>query len=129
MAPLCSFLNSRFLHWSFVAGLLAAVWITYWPSLEHVPRADQWAYLIDTQHCRSLGELWSESYSYNRVRAVGPGDADLFRPVLFALLVAEKHFFGNNFVPSQAIGLILHSVIVLMLLTLLRRIATMTNHG
>lgn len=118
-----SFVQSRRLNLLFLAGLIAAIWATYWPSLQHVPRADQWAYLIDTLHCRTLGELWSESYSYNRVRAVGPGDADLFRPILFALLVAEKHFFGNNFVPSQAIGLVLHTAVVVLLFTLLLRIS------
>ncbi|GEM_PF-2900584 len=118
------FVQPRRLNALFMIGVVAAIWIAYWPSLEHVPRADQWAYLIDTLHCRSLGELWSESYSYNRVRAVGPGDADLFRPILFALLVAEKHVFGNNFVPSQAISLLLHTTVALLLLALLRRIAS-----
>lgn len=113
----------RFLHFVFSAALVAAIWASYWPSLEHVPRADQWAYLIDTLHCETFGELWSMSYSYNRVRAVGPGDADLFRPVLFALLVVEKHCFGNNFVPSQVIGLGLHTAVILLLLAILRRIA------
>lgn len=119
----------RYLHPLFVAALVAAIWATYWPSLEHVPRADQWAYLIDTLHCETFGDLWSMSYSYNRVRAVGPGDADLFRPVLFALLVVEKHFFGNNFVPSQVISLALHTAVVLMLLALLRRIAASNSPG
>src|SRR5438552_2910322 len=115
--------NPRFCDALFLISLSTAIWITYWPALDHVPRADQWAYLIDTLDCRSLGELWTRSYSYNRVRVVGPGDADLFRPILFALLVAEEWLFGNNFMPSQLIGLTLHTLIVVMLFALLRRIA------
>ncbi|MCS7045739.1 MAG: hypothetical protein NZO58_05240, partial [Gemmataceae bacterium] len=106
----------------FLGGLLLAVGIAYWPSLDHVPRADQWAYLLDTRLCRSFGELWTESYSYNRVRVVGPGDVDLFRPVLFTLLAIEKHLFGNNFWPSQAVGLVLHGTVVVLLFVLLRRV-------
>jgi hypothetical protein len=123
MAPLGTLFTPRRLHLLFVAGLVTAIWTAYWPSLEHVPRADQWAYLIDTRNCQTLGELWSASYSYNRVRVVGPGDTDLFRPVLFALLVAEKWWFGNNFMPSQAISILLHTVVVLLFLVLLKRIA------
>lgn len=122
MAPFLSFLNSRYVHWLFIAAVFAAIWIAYWPSLEHVPRADQWAYLIDTRDCESFGELWLRSYSYNRIRAVGPGDTDLFRPVLFTLLCVEKYLFGNNFVASQALGLVLHCTAVLLLFALLRRI-------
>ncbi len=107
----------------FLIGLLSAVWIAYWPSLEHVPRADQWAYLVDTRNCESLSDLWTKSYSYNRVRAVGPGDTDLFRPILFALLCLEKYCFGNNFVPSQALGVALHGTIIVLLFFLLQRVA------
>jgi hypothetical protein len=106
----------------FLAVVIAAIWITYWPSLEHVPRADQWAYLIDTRECNTFGELWTASYSYNRVRSVGPGDTDLFRPVLFTLLCVEKYLFGNNFEASQALGLGLHCAVVLLFFALLRRI-------
>ncbi len=121
--------NPRLLHSLFVAGLVAAIWASYWPSLDHVPRADQWAYLVDTRNCRTLGELWLESYSYNRIRTVGPGDTDLFRPILFGLLCLEKHCFGNSFVPSQALSLVLHTAVVLLLLTLLRRMARITPNA
>lgn len=112
----------RWLNALFLVGIVAAVWTAYWPSLEHVPRADQWAYLIDTRECKTFGELWLASYSYNRVRAVGPGDTDLFRPVLFTLLCVEKYLFGNNFEASQALGLALHCSVVVLLFALLRQI-------
>src|SRR5262245_5697457 len=121
------FSESRPFNALFVAGVFVAIWIAYWPSLEHVPRADQWAYLIDTRECNTFGELWIASYSYNRVRAVGPGDTDLFRPVLFTLLSVEKYLFGNYFEASQALGLALHCSVVLLLFVLLRRIERVSS--
>src|SRR5262249_3124971 len=47
---------------------------------------------------------------------------DLFRPVLFTLLCAEKYLFGNNFEASQALGLSLHCLVAVLLFALLRRI-------
>lgn len=103
--------------------VVALIWAAYYPSLGHMPRADQWAFLLDTIDRHDFGELLAHTYSYNRTRQVGPGDTDLFRPVLFALLCAEKALFGTNFAAVQAVGIGLHCLVVLLLFRLLRRIA------
>src|SRR5580704_19548061 len=74
----------------FAVIMFAFIWTAYAPSLKHVHRADQWNYLVDMIPFTGLGESLEHSYSYNRTRLVAPGDVDLFRPVLFALLATEK---------------------------------------
>jgi len=89
----------------------AAVFFTYPPSLEHMPRADQVWYLMDVAQDTTFFDLVAHSYSFNRTRHVAPGDTDLFRPVLFFVLASERAIFGNNFMAVQAIGLVLHFAI------------------
>ncbi|MDB5312797.1 MAG: hypothetical protein JWO38_6999 [Gemmataceae bacterium] len=106
----------------FSAVLVVLVAAAYSPSLRHAHRADQWCYLVDTMHCRTVPDLLAESYSYNRTRTIGRGDTDLFRPILFVLLAAEKELFGGDLRPPQAVGIALHCGICLLLLALLRGI-------
>lgn len=107
----------------FAALLVALVWTAYTPSLKHAPRADQWCYLVDTLPYHGFWDTLRHSYSYNRTRTLGPGDTDLFRPVLFALLAAEKAACGGDLGEHQAVGIVLHLAICFLLLGLMRQFA------
>ena len=107
----------------FLALLCAAVALTFGPSLKHPPRADQWCYLADVRDDHTFRDILRNSYSYNRTRVTGPGDTDLFRPVLFTILAAEKAAFDGRIWPPQAIGIVFHCILCVMLLVLQRRIA------
>ncbi len=107
----------------FPVVLLVVIVATYAPALEHMPRADQWGYLLDTLDEHGFVETFASTYSYNRTRQVAPGDTDLFRPLLFLLLAAEKACFGTNFVGVQATGIALHFLVSWLFCLLLRRIA------
>jgi hypothetical protein len=110
-----------------IAGLFAAVWLAYYPSLGHGPRADQWCYLLDTVGEHQLSTLFAHTYSYNRTRLVCPGDYHLFRPVLFALLSGEKALFGNRFALWQATGILLHCLAMYLLLRLMLRLPALVS--
>jgi hypothetical protein len=110
-----------------IVGLFAVVWLAYFPSLGHGPRADQWCYLLDTVGEHQFATLFAHTYSYNRTRMVCPGDYHLFRPVLFALLSGEKALFGNNFAWWQAIGILLHCLALYLLLRLMLRIQVLVS--
>jgi hypothetical protein len=88
--------------------LFVSIWFVYRSSVAHAPRSDQWSFLLDTIDQHGFVDTFSRTYSYNRMREVGPGDYQLFRPVLFALLSAEKALFGNNFAAWQWVGIVLH---------------------
>ena len=94
-----------------LAGLFVAVALAYGPSLKHAPRADQWCFLVDTLDDHTFLDTFRHSYSYNRTRQVAPGDTDLFRPLLFALLSAEKAVFGGHLAGVQSVGIVLHCAI------------------
>jgi hypothetical protein len=111
---------------AFVALLTALIWAAYWPSLQHAPRADQWPYLLETIHRNDFVDLVRNTYSYNRTRGYGRGDAQLFRPLLFVTLAAEKALFGTNLWMPQAVGILLHCVVTALLLALLKRVAALT---
>ena len=106
----------------FAAGLAVLVWLAYGPSVRHAPRADQWAFLVDTLDEPTFAGTLRASYSYNRTRTIAPGDTDLFRPVLFAVLAAEKAAFGFDLAGPQYVGIGLHYGVCLLLFAVLRRI-------
>ncbi|AWM36539.1 hypothetical protein GobsT_56490 [Gemmata obscuriglobus] len=108
---------------AFLAVLFAFVTVAYGPSLRHPPRADQWCYLADTVNDHTFRDTFRHTYSYNRTRLVAPGDTDLFRPVLFALLAAEKAALGGHFDYVQALGVGFHGAICVLLLVVLRQTA------
>jgi hypothetical protein len=114
---------------AFVALLAALVWTAYWPSLGHGPRADQWHYLVDTVDRHDLLDLIRHTYSYNRTRSHGLGDGELFRPLLFVTLAAEKALFGTNLWMPQAVGIFLHCGVTALLLLLLKRVAALAPGG
>ncbi len=102
--------------------LAIVVWFAYEPSLKHPPRSDQWCFLVDTMQHHDFIDILEHSYSYNRTRTVMPGDTDLFRPILFALLAAEKAAFEGNLAAYQTVGIVLHCIVCVLLLFLLRSI-------
>jgi hypothetical protein len=102
-----------------VAVLFLIMGMAYHPSVGHGPRDDQWCFLLDTIDQHGFLDTLSHSYSYNRTRAVAPGDYQLFRPVLFALLSAEKALFGNHFAWWQWVGIGLHGAAVFLFLQIL----------
>jgi hypothetical protein len=107
----------------FAAVLLALLWLVYAPSLEHTPRSDQWCFLLDTIDQHKFWDIFAHSYSYNRTRRIGPGDTDLYRPLLFAVLAAEKACFADDFAAYQVFGILLHWGLTCLLLLLLRTIS------
>ncbi|MBN9122106.1 MAG: hypothetical protein J0I06_23695 [Planctomycetes bacterium] len=106
----------------FLAVLFVFVGLAYGPSLKHPPRADQWCFLADTRCDHTFLDTLRHSYSYNRTRKIGPGDTDLFRPVLFALLAAEKSAFEGRLAPPQALGIAFHCAVCALFLVLVRQI-------
>jgi hypothetical protein len=110
---------------AFAGVLIALVWAAYTPSQKHAPRADQWCFIVDTMKFRGVAATVAGSYSYNRTRTLSPGDTDLFRPVLFALLATEQWLVAGDLWVYQTIGIILHVTICFLLLALLRQLATL----
>ncbi|VTR95590.1 unnamed protein product [Gemmata massiliana] len=110
-----------------LAGVFGFVMTAHAPSLKHPPRADQWCYLVDTMNDYSFFDALRHSYSYNRTRQMMPGDTDLFRPVLFALLAAEKTAFEGNLALTQGFGIFLHCATCVLFLVLLRQIANIVR--
>ncbi len=111
----------------FFALLFVAVAAAYSPSLRHPPRADQWCFLADTFEDLTFHDSLCRTYSYNRTREFLAGDSTLFRPVLFALLSAEKWAFGGNLAQTQGFGIVLHGVICVVLLALARQVARLVR--
>ena len=105
-----------------VAALAAFVAAAYAPSLGDGPRADHLAYFAEVAGDRSLRGLTLDQLVFNRTRAFNPGDALLFRPLLFVVLGLETYLFGYHFTLWQAAGLALHAAISLTLGLLLYRI-------
>jgi hypothetical protein len=99
--------------------LFLLICFAYYPSVAHMPRADQGNYLADTIDDTDFYSTLRHTYSYNRTRITAPGDVALFRPVLFGFLALEKAFFGNNFSYWQVTGILLHFVIVFLVLQLM----------
>src|SRR5262245_15958887 len=102
--------------------LFGLVWLAYHTSLKHVPRADQWILLLDTIDHHEFGDLVAHSYSYSRTRVVLAGDTQLFRPLFFVLLAAERALFDAHFKLWQAAGVMLHFVAVCLFLAVMLRV-------
>lgn len=101
-------------------GLAAAVWWAYAPSLSLIPKSDQWWYLIDAYGHDGFVDLVAHTYSWNRTRQTVPLDSELFRPVTFAVLAAEKAWFDPRSELSQAAGVLGHMVVCVLLFAVLR---------
>jgi hypothetical protein len=114
---------------SAVVLLFMLLQLAYAPSLDHGPRQDQWPFLIDTMDTDGFLDNVAHCYSYNRTRVVGTGDYQLFRPLLFALLSAEKALFGNHFSWWQSVGISLHCLVVFLLLLVLLQVHRLLTVG
>jgi hypothetical protein len=112
-------------HVLFLVLTFVGIAWTYAPTLGYMPRADQWAFLVDTMDEEDFAGILAKSYSYSRTRKVAPGDTDLFRPMLFAVLALEKAWFGNTFVLWQALGIGLHCVVVGLTFLLLLQLGSL----
>jgi hypothetical protein len=94
----------------------------YAPSLRHAPRSDQWAYLAETLDQDDFLGLVTHTYSYSRTRKSFAGDTQLFRPLLFVFVAAEKAAYGTHFTLWQGTGVVLHGLVCLLLLSILCRL-------
>jgi hypothetical protein len=103
--------------------LLAAVIIgVYWPSLYHIPRADQIGYLAEVSARQGFASIVLDTLDLNRTRSFMPGDQLLFEPLLFLLLGLETFFFRYNMILWQAMGIGAHIFAAGALYALLCRI-------
>jgi len=100
--------------------VLALIIGAYFPSLLHLPRGDQWVYLLDTIKSDGFWNLLKDSYSFNRTMFVAPGDVALFRPVLFFTLALEKSLFGTFSPWHQLTNVLFHIIIFFLSLKLFR---------
>lgn len=82
--------------------------IVYWPSLKHVPRSDQIAYLSTVADQKDWQTLAIKDMGLNRGTKLSSGDTWLFRPLLYALLGTERFFFGYSFYLWQLAGIVFH---------------------
>lgn len=99
-------------QWLGFAFISFVVLIAYSPSLKHIPRSDQAVYFANVARQNTWFELAIMNYDYSRNRVYGPGDEQLFRPVVFAILGSEKYFFGYHFYAWQITGIFLHLLVV-----------------
>jgi hypothetical protein len=106
----------------FCCILAACIGFVYWPALEHPPRADQWDYFAETLGRDRFPDLIAHTYSFNRTRIFNPGDTQLFRPVFFVWLAAQKACFGTQFRLCQACGIGLHILVSCLLLAWLLQV-------
>jgi hypothetical protein len=104
--------------WVVLTGLVAAA---YFPSLYHVARADQVSFLAEYAGRDNGWRTVLDSLYYNRTREFSPGDAVLFRPLLFAILSVQKLAFGYGFFWWQLAALAAHCFALTALWLLLRR--------
>jgi len=100
--------------------LIIFIGIVYWPSLYHIARADQIAYLADMQLRDSdYLSVAVKSYDFTRSRLFVQGDYLTFRPLLYFILGNELYFFGYQFMYWQCAGIVLHMITVLLLFKVL----------
>ncbi|VAX34793.1 hypothetical protein MNBD_UNCLBAC01-97 [hydrothermal vent metagenome] len=93
--------------------------IVYFPALKHLPRSDQFIFLIETIEKEGLRELIEHTYSYARTRHFGKGDEKLFKPIYFVILSFEKWLYGFKFFYWQLTSLCLHILVVWQLYKIL----------
>jgi hypothetical protein len=120
-------LSSPRSHWAMhgagVAGIWLVIWLTFWPSLKHAARDDQWNFLTDNRYERHFKRLVLRNYAFNRTSEMARGDYPLFRPILCGLLATEKALFDHRFVWWQIVGIAVHCAVVGLVLKLLLRLA------
>jgi|GEM_PF-2357739 hypothetical protein len=111
-------------QWAPVLGLMLLLGLTvlaYLPALFHVARADQVSFLAEYAGRENNFQMIIDSLFYNRTREFSPGDAALFRPLLFLMLSVQKAVFGYGPFWWQLVALLAHLFTVGALWRLLRR--------
>jgi hypothetical protein len=101
--------------------IAASALLIYYPSFYHIARSDQTLYLANTSRTEGPA-LVTRFYSYDRITHLynDPSyDELLFRPLFLIFLGMEKWFWGNNFMPWQVTGFLLHLIVIWNLLGLL----------
>ncbi len=86
--------------------------VVYFPALKHLPRSDQFLFLMETVENDHLGDLIKQTYSYTRTRHYALGDENQFKPLYFGILSFEKWLYGFKFVYWQLTSLCLHVLVV-----------------
>ncbi|MBF0480004.1 MAG: tetratricopeptide repeat protein [Candidatus Omnitrophica bacterium] len=109
---------NRIYFLSMILVMLMTV-LVYLPSAFHVARSDQENYFAETAHLKGLTDTVVHTYSYSRQRIFFSGDFQMFKPLYFVLLAAEKEVFGFNPFGWQVAGIILHLLVVWQLFRLL----------
>ncbi len=96
--------------------------IVFWPSLKHIPRSDQIAYLSTVADQTNFSSLVLKNMDLNRGTYISSGDTWLFRPFLYALLGTERFLFGYSFHLWQLVGIGFHLIFLWVLWRLLTSI-------
>ncbi len=104
-----------------VGSFSIVICFIYSPSLFHIARADQIAYLAEMGGREGWVSIF-DSYSFARERHFVIGDQILFRPLLYVMLGLERWLFGYNFPAWQSMGPLLHLGVVVLMFRFLRRL-------
>lgn len=102
---------------------IAIMLVAYYPSLFHAFRADTVS--LARQFSLKTGFIDSVVLMYDLPRdlAISGGDYTQFRPICYWLLGTEVWFFRYNFVLWQAVGIVLHGFVVILMYRLLLKIS------
>lgn len=99
--------------------IVAVSLVVFYPSFQHTFRSDQIVYFANTREYNDVISLWKNFYAYPQVRHYVPGDAFLFRPLVFVLLGFEKAFFNMHYAYWHVLGFVLHMLTVWFLFRIL----------
>ncbi len=103
--------------------LIAAIWAVYYPSLQHMPRSDEWCCLLDIVDCKRFSEVAANLYSEMRTTTMFlHTDMLLFRPINNISVGVKRILFEGNLACYQATSILLHCLIVCLMFYLMHRI-------
>ena len=97
--------------------LWGAIGVAFWPSLNHMPRADQVRFLYDVEKDSDVSTILKQSYSWNREYL--KGDFILFKPLHYGLMGIQWKLLGHRFDHWQLVGMIYHGMAVTVMFLLL----------
>ncbi|MBF0483863.1 MAG: tetratricopeptide repeat protein [Candidatus Omnitrophica bacterium] len=113
------FIPHRRTCWLALLLIIVFTTIVYTPSFFHMGRSDQENYFAETAQLNGFVQTVENTYSYSRQRIFFAGDFQMFKPLYFVLLAAEKSVFGCNPFGWQVTSVILHLLVVWQLFRLL----------
>lgn len=99
--------------------IVAISLFVFYPSFAHTFRADQIVYFANTREHSDVFSLCKDYYAYPLVRYYEPGDAFLFRPLVFILIGFEKGVFNMHYAYWHVLGFLLHMLTVWFLFRIL----------